>query len=138
MRLSKTSEYAIRVLSFMATSPERQVFSVMFIHQELEIPYKYLTKIMRMLSQAGMVAATQGREGGFSFAKPLASIKLTEIVAAVEKNADESPCILGFRYCNDQKPCALHPFWLKPKSAIDEMMLGVTLADLDAKSIRKV
>ena len=54
MKLSKTSEYAIRVLVFLAGNPGKR-YSVNRLHLELNLPYKYLGRLMSNLAEAEIV-----------------------------------------------------------------------------------
>lgn len=68
MHFSKTAEYAIRVLSYLHRYNTTS-HSVNVLHQELDLPYKYLTKMVTDLVKKGLVNASRGREGGITLAK---------------------------------------------------------------------
>jgi DNA-binding IscR family transcriptional regulator len=50
MTLSKTTEYALRILTLMAAENEKK-FSSLYIHSELKIPKKYLQRLLTDLSK---------------------------------------------------------------------------------------
>ncbi|MBT4762816.1 MAG: Rrf2 family transcriptional regulator [Bdellovibrionaceae bacterium] len=129
MRFSKTSEYAIRVLTFMAYD-ETKVYSANFLHEELGLPYRYLTKLMTELSKKKLVQRVRGREGGFCIKKKLSQITVKDIVHAVDENMDFKRCILGFDKCSDDSPCSMHKYWEKHKKQINKMAESVSLDDL--------
>jgi Rrf2 family protein len=129
MRLSKTTEYAVRVLATLArdsSSPR----SVNRLSNELSIPYKYLARLMTQLGQAGLVQATQGKKGGYRIARALDEIGLHEIVAVVEGLDDYHRCVLGFAACDDSNPCCMHHLWEPHINGIRKMIYEHTLADL--------
>jgi len=68
MRLSKTSEYALRVLSFMINS-DMQVFSAKYLIDSLNVPDKYLRRLMTDLSKSGFIKSLKGRDGGYILPK---------------------------------------------------------------------
>ena len=138
MHFSKTSEYAIRVLSYLSVHND-SLHSVNTLHKELDFPYKYLTKLMTSLTKKGLVVSNRGREGGFSLARDSKEIYLNDILNAVDENEiDETErCILGFEKCDSTNPCMLHEKWIKPKTLIDDMLLNTTLAEL-AKTNKKI
>ena len=70
MRLSKTSEYALRILSFMAKEP-KALYSAKYLVESLNISDKYLRKLMTILSKADFIKSIQGRVGGYSFNKDI-------------------------------------------------------------------
>ena len=42
---SKTAQYAFRIVIFMSSDTDR-LFSAAFIHEKIDIPYKYLTMLI--------------------------------------------------------------------------------------------
>ena len=129
MILSKTSEYAVRILVYMAANNEEK-YSAKFLYEQLNIPYKYLTKLMTDLAKRGCIKSIQGRNGGFKIAKKLNEITLASIVEAVEGVDSMGGCILGFDECSNDNPCAMHAFWEKNKASILHIFESTTLKDL--------
>ena len=129
MKFQKTTEHAIRVMTYLASQKERR-FSVNVLHRELNIPYKYLGRLMSKLSQAGLVKVEQGKYGGFQLARELHKIYLYEIVGVVEGLDDYDRCILGFAQCSNENPCPLHFKWVEIQSKLKELMYNTSLADL--------
>ncbi|MGD9898597.1 MAG: Rrf2 family transcriptional regulator [Calditrichaceae bacterium] len=135
MRLSKTTEYAIRALIYLAND-EKQIYSVNYLHKELDIPYKYLAKLMHNLSEAGFVYSVQGNQGGYRINRNKSDIYLYQIVDVVEGLDDYSRCILGFDKCNDEDPCPMHFYWTEERGHLTEMLYKISLNDL-CKSLKK-
>jgi Rrf2 family transcriptional regulator, iron-sulfur cluster assembly transcription factor len=130
MRLSKTTEYAVRALTFMAQNLDSLV-SVNALSKTLGIPYKYLARLMTQLSQAGLVDSAQGKKGGYRIARPLNEIYLYHVVDTVEGLANYHRCVLGFPECNDEDPCSMHHLWEPHLIGIRHMIYENTLADLN-------
>lgn len=126
MFLTKTTEYAMRTLIFMATH-DRELFTTRFISRQLNIPYKYLSRIMTDLARNGLIISVKGRGGGFRIAKSLDQITLYDIFIAVEGTSPLNSCILGFPDCSEENPCALHYLWEKNKEVIINTMKNTTL-----------
>ena len=78
MTLSKTTEYALRILTLMAGENEKK-FSSLYIHNELKIPKKYLQRLLTDLSKYGLIKSLQGRNGGFILAKKAKKIKIYDL-----------------------------------------------------------
>ncbi len=117
MKLSKTSEYAIRILSFMAKN-ETELVSAKYLIDKLKISDKYLRRIMTKLSKAGLINSTQGRDGGYAFAKKSDEIFISQIINAVEDYEKYMGCILGFSECSDSNPCVMHSTWVKTREKL--------------------
>ena len=129
MRLSKSSEYAIRCLVYMATA-ETDLCPVQRLADRLSIPYKYLGRLMSRLREAGFVESVRGKNGGYRISKPLDQIHLEMIVDSVEGLENFNRCLLGSARCDEENPCPMHEFWNGPKESINEMLADVSLADM--------
>ena len=136
MILSKTSEYAVRILTFMAAN-NKERYSAKFLYEQLNIPYKYLTKLMTDLAKQGCVISLKGRDGGFVISRDINKISVADIVEAVEGRNRFDGCVLGFDECSDENPCAMHQFWDENKRNIIYMLEHTTLGSLTEKSIFK-
>lgn len=129
MHFSKTAEYAIRILTYLHRYHETS-HSVNVLHQELGLPYKYLTKMVTDLVKKGLILSSRGREGGISLAQNADQIRLCDILEAIGEPLEHERCILGFDKCDASNPCALHEQWVKPKELIETMLTTTTLASL--------
>ena len=129
MNLSKTSKYAIRILSFMAVQ-ESSLISAKFLIDSLNISDKYLRGLMTKLTKRGLIRSIQGRDGGYEINKPLNEIYLSEIIEAVEDIEKYLGCVLGFPKCSDENPCALHTKWSDIKNETYKFMISTTLKDI--------
>ena len=83
MRFQKTTEHAIRVMVFLAKHAEER-FSTRALHETLDIPYKYLGRLMSKLADAKLVDVEQGSLGGYQITKSLDTIFLYQITELVE------------------------------------------------------
>ena len=136
MKFQKTTEYAIRVMVYLAKYKEER-FSANRLHQDLKIPYKYLGRLMSKLSAAGLVDVLPGKLGGYQVQRDLNSIYLYQIAGLVEGLDNYERCVLGFSECTDSNPCSLHKYWMKHREGIKEMLYNTSLADLESDVIIK-
>ena len=134
MFISKTSEYALRILSYMAFHTETQL-SAQKLYEELQIPRRYLMRLLTDLSKSGFITSTLGRSGGYVFARPLNTIYFSEIIDSVEGLLSFEVCVLGNTSCPVDKPCVMHQLWDKPKQAFLQTIRTTTLADLKNKNV---
>ncbi len=137
MHFSKTTEYAIRVLSYLDRYND-STHSVNQLHQELGLPYKYLTRVVTDLVKKGLILSMRGREGGITLAKKAEDIRLCDILDAIGEPLEPNRCILGFEKCDAANPCALHDQWVEPKNMIETMLTETTLATLSQNKQTKL
>lgn len=127
MVLHNTTQYAIRILSYMANESTDRLVSAKTLSEKLDIPYKFLTKIMTNLVKEEFVVSIRGREGGFELARPANEINIGQILDVISGSLENSSCILGIDRCGEKKKCALHDQWLTPKKMIRQMFENTTL-----------
>lgn len=125
MTFSKTTTYSIRILTLLAQNKDK-VVSVKVLHTRLELPFKYITKLMTSLSKKGFVKAIRGREGGFLLARDPEEVTMYDIVEAIDGISEKETCSLLFSDCDH--PCDIHPFIHDLKKQFRERLRETTLA----------
>lgn len=83
MRLSKTTNYAIRILIDCAQA-EGALVKVAEISERRAITPQNTFKIVHLLSRAGFVRAVRGRHGGVRLSRPPTEIRIGDVVRAME------------------------------------------------------
>ncbi len=132
---SKTAQYTFRILIFMSKNSD-ELYSANHVHQETQIPYKYLTMLMTKLAKHKILKVSRGRNGGFTLNHELSEISLADILDAIAEN-NCSHCALGDKECEEYNPCPLHETYAPPKKALEEMLANTTLALLDSSLLLK-
>lgn len=136
MQLLNTSQYAIRILSYIARYGTNRLYSAKELSSELNIPYKFLTKIMTELVKSNFVESIKGREGGYKLSKPAKDISIYDILSSFKELKNDCMCVLGIGMCDVNNKCALHDQWVKPKELIDKMYRDTTLDQLEGKEFK--
>lgn len=129
MKFSKTTSYAISVLSFMARH-DGEKYSAKKLNELLEIPWPYLRQLLTKLSKNGFIYSTQGRTGGFQLMRPANQIVLSEIIDAVEGLNAFSTCVMGFKQCPFDHTCAMHEVWEGTRNNILKVLHDTSLDQL--------
>jgi Rrf2 family nitric oxide-sensitive transcriptional repressor len=103
MRLTAFTDFGLRALMRLAGEPDRS-FSTGEIAAEFGISRNHLTKVIGDLAAAGFVSTQRGAGGGFRLARPAQSIRLGEVIRALEARHALVEC---FR--EDGGDCVLTP-----------------------------
>ncbi len=130
MQLSNTSQYAIRILSYMANQQESELINATQLSEILQMPYKFLTKIMTELVKANLVESIRGRDGGYILTKEAFDTKIDTILDLFNDSIKDEQCILGIGFCDGSNKCALHDQWVEPKNLMLKMFKGSSLRDI--------
>ena len=136
MKLSNSSQYAIRILSYMSTQSDTKLLNATQLAEILDIPYKFLTKIMTEVVKSGLVSSQRGRDGGYRFEKPTSEIILNEILEIFNDCIIDEQCVLGIGFCNGMCKCAMHDQWMEPKILMQKMFRNSSLKDIAGKGCK--
>ncbi|WP_373031416.1 Rrf2 family transcriptional regulator [Sulfurovum sp.] len=137
MQLQNTSQYAIRILIYLANQNKDCLSTSPELSKTLDIPYKFLTKIMGNLVKAGFVKSIKGREGGYALESSALELPISSVLDTFNDSLHDEQCILGAGYCDNINKCALHDQWMAPKHLIQIMFKETTLEDLLGKGNKK-
>jgi Rrf2 family transcriptional regulator, iron-sulfur cluster assembly transcription factor len=132
--LSITSQYALRALSHLARQSGEAVLGRDLAHS-VEIPTNYLSKVLLILRNAGLVDTTRGSGGGYRLRKSAHEIHLIDVVELFEEISRTTPCcFLGrTRPCSDSTPCTAHSSWRDLQFAYLEFLISTPLSAIAGK-----
>ncbi|MEX6505320.1 Rrf2 family transcriptional regulator [Jiella sp. M17.18] len=130
MRLTRYTDYALRVLIYLSARPER-LCSIAEIAEAYGISHNHLTKVVHELGRAGYVTTLRGRAGGIRLAKPADAIRLGEIVRATEDGFDLADC----RNCVIAPACGMTSVLGEAVAAFLSVLDRYTFADLPKREI---
>lgn len=136
MLWSKTCDYALQALVYVASQPENVCVRGQDIAAYLyDSPSPYLSKILMDLAGKGILQSFKGRGGGFLLAPGVRESGLLEIVKCIEGEAFGEACVLGLAKCADETACPAHHEWSPIKNSILELLNEQTIGHL-AKTVR--
>ena len=104
--LSKTSEYALRSVVYLAENPT-SANPLQVIATTTQVPPGYLSKVLQQLVRAGLLTSQRGLGGGFSLARPATEMSVYDVVQAVDPISRILECPLKLPEHRDEL-CALH------------------------------
>lgn len=129
MKFNKTTEYAFRILSYMALEESRS-YSVDEIFGKLHIPYRYLRKLMTNLSKSNFLYSIQGKNGGYKISGKLEDIKLLHLIEVVDPDYLASNCFFGIENCSRESTCIMHDQWDGVRTHINTILANTSLSDI--------
>ena len=129
MIFSKTTEYALRIMSFLAID-EKRLISSKEISRSVNVPFRYLRKLLLVLTKSGLIDSVQGKNGGYKIAKILSDISILDIIHAVGVDQIKNECFFGFQNCAFINKCAIHDKWTAVQEHINNVLTTTSLAEL--------
>lgn len=130
MILSRTSQYAIQALIFIATRPSGEPVLNREIASYLGVPSAYLAKIMQSLCKGNLLYSYRGRLGGFCLREGAEKTDLMQILLMTEGTSFTKDCVLGLKVCSDATACPMHKKWVPIKHKIVALLNEQTLEKL--------
>ena len=91
MRLTKQTNYAIRIMMYCAANPGR-LSQIPEIANAYGLSEMFLFKILQPLTKNGLIESIRGRNGGVRLTRAANEIRLSEVVRVTEDNFDMAEC----------------------------------------------
>lgn len=101
MQLTKHTDYAFRVLIYLAMHPTDTLATIQEISEYFDISRNHMMKIVQKLANAGFVQSVRGKQGGIKLGKATQEINLRSIVELMEATLKPVDCV--------SQPCRLNP-----------------------------
>lgn len=98
MRLTRYTDYALRLLMFLGAHQDR-LCTIQQVADIYGISKNHLMKVAHQLGRAGYVETLRGRSGGLRLAKPPARIIVGDVVRITEEDFDLVECFNRTRNC---------------------------------------
>jgi FeS assembly SUF system regulator len=129
LKLSKLTDYATVILSFMAKNNER-VCAAMELATVTGISLPTVSKILKALVNAKVLISTRGAKGGYALAAAPENITVATIISALEGPIAVTECSISQQGCEQAAGCNISGHWNVINRAIYNALESVTLADM--------
>jgi len=130
MRLTKFTDYSLRVLIYLAVNDDKHV-SVGDIAAAYGISKNHLMKVILFLSAADIVVTTRGKGGGIKLKVSPQQINIGDLVSKSEADTLLLECFSPeLSACRIEPACSLQDAFRKASMAFYAVLNDYTLADL--------
>jgi len=112
MRITQETDYAFRIVSFLAKH-ENDIVGAPTIAEEEAVTKRFTLRILRKLNLAGITGAKRGSKGGYYLKKPKEEVTLYDIVVAIDGAIIINRCLYDDNHCSknpkdDVSHCKFH------------------------------
>jgi len=128
--ISKTTEYALRSVIFIALHEFGTRVGIKQIARELELPEPFISKILQNLVRQGILSSVKGPNGGFSLGRPADQITIMDLVRIIDGMEAFKRCGLGLKDCSDLHPCPLHNEFKQYRENLVNLFTRTTILNL--------
>jgi Rrf2 family protein len=130
MRLSTRSRYGTRLILELALKYNQGPVYLKEISTSQKLSLKYLGQLIIPLKIAGIIKSSRGAHGGYYLAKSPESIKMSEVIRALEGPVYLVECLENPDVCERQKNCATRFFWNEINDVLHKTLEDMTIGDM--------
>lgn len=132
MRVTNVAEYGM-ICALHLARHDGALVSGREIAASERLPADSVEQILIRLRRAGIARSTRGAHGGYRLARPAGEISVRDVVQAAEESVFELNCEshpVDSSRCAPSHACSIRPVWLLLQTRINDVLAGVSLADL--------
>jgi len=129
MRLKKQSDYALRVLMYLAAN-NREISTVKDIALFFDISQNHLMKVVQGLSHLGYVRTVRGKNGGIWLDQPTEAINIGAVLRQVGEENELAECFVEHSQCRIERVCKLKQILRQANDAFFAVLDEFSLADI--------
>lgn len=129
LKLSKLTDYATVILSFMAKK-QGSMFSALEISEQTGIALPTVSKVLKLLVKANVLSSVRGAKGGYLLAKKPNKITVASVIHALEGPIALTECSASHQDCGQTSGCHIQGNWDLINRKVYQALESVTLADM--------
>jgi len=135
MRVTTWTEYSLIISLHLARRGRAQAGPVAAreLAEAERLPADYVEQILLRLRRAGLVESVRGAKGGYFLAREPQAISVRDVMTASEHQTFEMNCDshkVDDERCSPGTSCSIRPVWQALQRRVDDLLSGISLADL--------
>lgn len=129
LRMGKLTDYGIVLMSYLAENA-RSHHNAHTLADAVRMPLPTVRKVLKALSQYGLLNSERGAHGGYSLAKTAKAISIAEVITAIEGPIALTECVSAESHCDQEVHCVVQTNWERINSAVFHALDEVKLSDM--------
>jgi len=129
LRMSKMTDYGIVLMTRLAIDPKGQ-HTAADLAGQVGMPLPTVSKILKQLTRAQLLASSRGAHGGYNLARPPETISIAEIITILEGPIGLTECVATPGECEQEPHCATRVHWEWINRAVYGALNEIKLADM--------
>jgi len=99
MRINKLTDYGIVVMTEIATMKRNTVHTAKEISHRTKIPLPTVTRLLKTLSNRGLLISQRGSQGGYALSEAASKISIASIIESIEGPIALTECSMNKCTC---------------------------------------
>lgn len=129
LRMGKLTDYGIVMMSYIAAH-YNQRHSAHMISKAVQVPLPTVRKILKVLSNNGLLLSERGAQGGYVLNGDPATISVAQIITAIEGPIALTECVSSASHCDQETHCAVQTNWTQINNAVFHALDEVKLTNM--------
>lgn len=131
MQLNITTDYSLRIIIYLALNKEK-MFTSSQLSAEMNIPPKYLVKIVRKLRILGYIESFQGINGGYKLKREPASITMLALLNDLEGTVKINRCMEDETFFNSEQEaiCLVRRCFSLLQELVNKRLTDITIQSI--------
>jgi len=131
IRMNKLTDYGIVLLTYLARESSEPVHSARGLAVASHLPTPTVNKLLKKLSQAGLLVSHRGANGGYVLARHPAEISVAQAITALEGPIAITECSTNVTgLCSLEQVCPNRSGWRNISKAIRDTLDNLSLSDI--------
>jgi FeS assembly SUF system regulator len=135
LRMGKLTDYGIVLMSYLAQTTNLK-HSAHTLADAVQVPHPTVKKVLKSLSQAGLLTSERGAQGGYSLSKNADAISVAEIITAIEGPIALTECVSEQSHCEQETHCSIQTNWQRINDAVFHALDEVKLSDMLVPNVK--
>lgn len=129
LKMSRLTDYGTGVLAYLAGASARP-HSASEVAEQTGLPTATVSKILKLLTRAGLVISHRGAQGGYALSRPATEITAADVIDALEGPLALTECATEDGNCELEALCLVGTAWQRINVAIRRALDEISLAEL--------
>ena len=130
MRINKLTDYGIVVMTEIATMKSDTVHTAKVISERTKIPLPTVTRLLKTLSNEGLLDSQRGSQGGYSLSESASTISVASIIESIEGPIALTECSTNECACSYESSCNVELPWQKINNTVKTALEKISLAEM--------
>ena len=135
LKISRLADYSSVIMHFLAAHPDN-LYSAKTVATELHMPLPTVSKVLKLLNEAGLLSSTRGVNGGYQLARPSSDISVAAIITAIDGKPAVTQCCDEADTCDLAHNCELRGNWQLINQVVLDVLNSLSLHDMQSPLTR--
>jgi FeS assembly SUF system regulator len=134
LKMSRLTDYGTGVLAYLASAGD-EPHSASAVAEQTGLPNATVSKILKLLTRAGLVTSHRGAQGGYVLSRPATEITAADVIDALEGPLALTECSTADSTCELEAFCLVGNAWQRINIAIRRALDEISLAELASMQV---